>query len=265
VRHVGTVTRGTTSLRRLRRVDRWLLDAHPGLVRARGLLAVDVGFGTVPVTTAELHARLRRINPTVTVVGVEIDPERVASAAAWSRDGLRFERGGFELAGHRPQLVRAFNVLRQYDEDAVAGAWRQMSDALGDGGVVVEGTCDELGRLGAWVTLDRAGPRSLTLALDPGAAPSAVAARLPKALIHRNVAGEAVNRLLADLDGGWRRAAPLGVFSARQRVATAIAELGKLGWPVLDGPARWRRAEVTVAWSAVSPSTNHDGAGGRSR
>mgnify|MGYP000311794556 CR=1 FL=1 len=25
------------------------------------------------------------------------------------------------------------------------------------------------------------------------------------------------------------------------------------GWPLLDGPARWRLGEVTVAWSAVEP------------
>jgi hypothetical protein len=25
------------------------------------------------------------------------------------------------------------------------------------------------------------------------------------------------------------------------------------GWPVLDGPSRWRLGEVTVAWAAVEP------------
>ncbi|MGW6216438.1 class I SAM-dependent methyltransferase, partial [Streptomyces sp. NPDC055109] len=24
-------------------------------------------------------------------------------------------------------------------------------------------------------------------------------------------------------------------------------------WPVLDGPARWRQGEVTVAWGALAP------------
>ena len=36
---------------------------------------------------------------------------------------LTFARGGFELAGQRPALVRAANVLRQYDEPAAAAAW----------------------------------------------------------------------------------------------------------------------------------------------
>lgn len=256
---VGVMTRGTTSLRRLRRVDRWLVDTHPALLRTPGLLAVDLGFGSVPVTTVELHARLRAVTATATVIGLEIDVARAAAAQAWATDGLTFGVGGFELAGHRPHLVRAFNVLRQYDESAVTEAWQRMCAGLADGGVVVEGTCDERGRLGAWVSLDRAGPDSLTLALDPGDAPSAVAARLPKALIHRNIAGEPVHRLLTDLDRAWRRAAPIGVFSARQRTAAAIAALPGLGWPLLDGPARWRRAELTVPWSVVAPGANETG------
>ena len=253
---VGVATRGTTSLRRLRRVDRWLLGTHPGLLQTPGLVVVDLGFGAVPVTTAELHARLRRVNATTTVVGLEIDPARVAAAQAWAAGGLAFAAGGFELAGHRPHVVRAFNVLRQYDEAAVADAWRRMGERLAAGGIVVEGTCDELGRLGAWVTLGSDAPLSLTLALDPNDAPSAVAARLPKALIHRNVPGQPVHRLLADLDAAWRRAAPVGVFSARQRTAAAIAGLRDLGWPLLDGPSRWRRAELTLPWSAVAPGAN---------
>lgn len=256
---VGTVTRGTTSLRRLRRVDRWLFDTHPALVRTEGLVVVDLGFGALPVTTRELHARLRKVNRTAVVVGLEIDPDRVAAARSWTTEGLAFDAGGFELGGRRPHLVRAMNVLRQYDEAAVPQAWQRMTGSLAAGGLVVEGTCDELGRLGAWVTLDAAGPRALTLALDPHAAPSAVAARLPKALIHHNVAGEPVHRLLSDLDAAWRRAAPVGVFSARQRTAAAIAAVRALGWSVLDGPARWRRAELTVPWPAVAPRTNGAG------
>jgi hypothetical protein len=251
---VGVVTRGTTSLRRLRRADRWLLDTHPGLVRTGDLLAVDLGYGAVPVTTTTLHSRLRAVNRSVTVVGLEIDPTRVAAATAWAVPGLRFEHGGFELAGLRPHLVRAFNVLRQYDESEVAAAWSMMTRPLLPGGLVIDGTCDEGGRLGAWVTLDRAGPRALTLALDPHVTPSAVAARLPKALIHHNVAGQAVHRLLRDLDRQWASAASVGVFSPRQRVVRAIHGLVALGWPVLDGPSRWRRAELTLPWSAIRPS-----------
>ena len=61
-------------------------------------------------------------------------------------------------------LVRAFNVLRQYDESEVADAWQTMTAALAPGGVLVEGTCDELGRLASWLLIDADGPRTLTLA-----------------------------------------------------------------------------------------------------
>src|SRR5439155_612898 len=87
---VGAVTRGTTAPRRLRRVDRWLVATHPRLVATPNLLVVDLGFGARPFTTLELAARLRRINPGAHVVGLEIDPERVAAAAPYTRAGMEF-------------------------------------------------------------------------------------------------------------------------------------------------------------------------------
>jgi len=254
MRPVGTITRGTTAQRRLRRIDRWLVQTQPALVRTPKLLAVDLGFGAVPVTTTALCAQLRAVNRTVTVVGLEIDPGRVQAAARWSTEHLHFQVGGFELAGHRPQLVRAFNVLRQYDEAAVASAWALMCAGLAEGGLIVEGTCDETGRLGAWVSLGVDGPRTLTLALDPHRPPSAVAARLPKSLIHRNVPGEGVHRLLLDLDQHWHHSAALAVFSPRQRILATIRALAEAGWPVQDGPSRWRRGELTVPWRVVRPA-----------
>ena len=248
---VGTVTRGTTARRRLRRPDRWLLDRHPGLLRTPGLVVVDLGFGAVPVTTASLHALVRAVNPSGRVIGLEIDPARVSAASPWAAPGLSFERGGFELAGHRPHVVRAFNVLRQYAPGDVEPAWTRMCAALAPGGIVVEGTCDETGRLGAWVTLDAAGPRTLTLALDPLVPPGSVAARLPKALMSRNVPGERVHQLLIDLDEQWRRCSPIGVFSPQQRLVAAVRGIAACGWQVVDGPARWRRGELTLAWAAV--------------
>jgi hypothetical protein len=254
VRPVGVITRGTTAHRRLRRPDRWLLETHPALVRTPNLLVVDLGFGAVPVTTTALCAQLRSINRTATVVGLEIAPDRVQAAQRWAGEHLRFERGGFELAGHRPHLVRAFNVLRQYDEVDVGPAWAVMRQAVATGGLVLEGTCDEGGRLGSWVTLDADGPRSVTLALDLRREPGAVSARLPKALIHRNVPGEAVHRLLGELDELWRRNAGLAVFSPRQRMVATARGLVEAGWPVLDGPARWRRGELTLPWRVVRPA-----------
>ena len=103
------------------------------------------------------------------------------------------------------------------------------------------------------VTAD--GPRSLTLSLRLAGLqrPSEVAERLPKALIHRNVPGERVHAFLTALDAAWARQAPHASYGVRQRfLATAAAVRGD-GWPLLDGPSRWRLGELTVAWSAVAP------------
>jgi SAM-dependent methyltransferase len=259
-RPLGTVTRGTTHPNRLRRVDRWIVRTCAPVLRASDdPVAVDLGYGAAAWTARDLRDALRAARPDVAVVGIEIDPDRVAAAAAYADDTLSFRRGGFEvpLDGRRATVIRAFNVLRQYDESQVADAWAAMAARLAPGGLLVEGTCDELGRHAWWVALDAGAtaPRSLTLStrLAGLRRPSDLAERLPKALIHRNVPGERVHALLAALDRQWLAAAPQGAFGVRQRWLAAVAGLRGAGWPVLDGPARWRLGEVSVAWESVAP------------
>ena len=256
----GVITRGTTNPNRLRRCDRWL--AGPQAWRLRGgatpPVVVDLGYGASPVTAVELHDRLRAVRPDVEVVGVEIDPARVAAARPLQRPGLTFALGGFEVplpGGRRPVVVRAFNVLRQYDESEVAAAWGATTSRLAPDGLLVDGTCDELGRVAAWVALTASGPVSLTLSLRLRGLerPGIVAERLPKALIHRNTPGEPVHRLLSDLDETWARQAPHAAYGVRQRFIATAGALRDAGWPVLDGPSRWRVGELTVAWDAVAP------------
>ncbi|MFG1916320.1 class I SAM-dependent methyltransferase [Micromonospora sp. NPDC048898] len=252
-RPFGVVTRGTTNPNRLRRVDNWIVaTCADRLLAAEDPLVVDLGYGANPVTAVELRARLAAgVRPDVRLVGLEIDPARVAAAApAADPPGLTFARGGFELAGLRPVLVRAFNVLRQYDESEVPEAWRTMTAALAPGGVLVEGTCDELGRLASWLLIDADGPRTLTLAakLTTLGSPAELAERLPKALIHRNVPGERVHDLIRALDDAWQAAAPYAAFGPRQRWLRAVTRLRESGWPILGGPSRWRQGELTLPW-----------------
>lgn len=216
-------------------------------------MVVDLGYGRLPVTTMELAARLRAVQADVRVVGVEIDPERVVT----DRAGVEFRLGGFELAGLRPVLVRAFNVLRQYSEDAVADAWQTMQGNLAPGGVVLDGTCDELGRLGSWVLLDGTRPLTLTLACDPGAIerPSDLAERLPKVLIHHNVPGQPIHRLLQAADRAWATTAGHGVFGPRVRWRAMLDLLAAEGFPVEPPRRRIRDGVLTVPWAAVAPST----------
>lgn len=224
-RPFGVITRGTTNQNRLRRCDRWVA-AHPSITAllrsVEEPLALDVGYGASHFTTVEWAGWLRRINPRVRVTGLEIAPERVLPP----RDGVTFELGGFELAEYRPQLVRAFNVLRQYDVSQVPEAWEEVTSRLAPGGFFVEGTCDELGRLSTWILLNREGPQSLHLAWDPFNVerPSDLAERLPKILIHRNIPGEPIHELLQAADRAWDHAA--GWASPRASCALANGATG---------------------------------------
>jgi hypothetical protein len=272
VRPEGEITRGTTNPGRLRRVDRWITQAQLGVLRAaRSPLIADLGFGASPVTTVELYRRVRAVVPDAEVIGLEIDPSRVAEAcgrlmalraAGDELPGLSFATGGFELpTGRRPVLVRAFNVLRQYPEDQAWTAWDRLRSGLADGGVLVEGTCDEIGRRAAWVTLSAAGDRTELITFSTRLAsverPSDLAERLPKTLIHRNVPGEPVYHFLRDFDRAWDHAAPYSAFGSRQRWLAAVTAL-TAAWPVLRRPpygghARWRLGELTLPWAALAP------------
>ncbi|QXB19674.1 hypothetical protein SAMN04488531_1234 [Corynebacterium coyleae] len=251
----GVITRGTTGFNRLRRSDRWT-RFHPrvqSLLRAvPNPLAVDVGYGASHATTVEWAGWLRQIRPDIEVVGLEIDPERVLPP----RDGVRFELGGFELAGYRPHLVRAFNVLRQYDVDQVPDVWDTVCSRLAPGGLFVEGTCDEIGRRCAWLLLDDTGPVSLSLSWDPfhTATPSEVAERLPKALIHRNVPGEAIHAFLTDADTAWEHAAGWEPHGPRVRWRHALDDLAAK-WPITPQRRRFSDNSVTVEWNAIAPSS----------
>jgi SAM-dependent methyltransferase len=280
VRPEGEITSGTTNPRRLRRVDRWIVQALAAVLRGTtSPLIVDLGFGASPVTTLELYRQIRAVAPDAEVAGLEIDPERVAAARRYlaalraagdALPGLSFRVGGFELPVPRsPVLVRAFNVLRQYPEEQAWAAWSRLRAGLAPGGVLVEGTCDEAGRRAAWVTLPavaararpdgRHGPALITFSARLASLdrPSGLAERLPKTLIHRNVPGEPVHQFLRDFDRAWDRAAPYSSFGPRQRWLAAVASL-PAGWPVLryppqGGPRRWRLGEVTLPWAALAP------------
>lgn len=214
-------------------------------------LVVDLGYGRLPVTTLEMAARLRALRPDVRVVGLEIDPQRVVPPV----DGVEFGVGGFELAGLHPVLVRAFNVLRQYPEEAVNQAWEVMRARLAPGGLILDGTCDELGRRCCWVLLDATGPVSLTLACDPRhiERPSDLAERLPKVLIHHNVSGQPIHALLSAADRAWATAAGHSVFGPRERWRAMITELRAAGIALEPQRRSVRDAVLTVPWESVAP------------
>ncbi|MBU6213414.1 MAG: hypothetical protein KGP01_03070 [Actinomycetales bacterium] len=261
-RAVGMVTRGTTGVNRLRRVDRWVIHARCSYLRTvDSPLCVDLGYGREPWTTAQWRETMRtHVREDIEVLGIEIDRDRVAAAQAQAAPGLSFAHGGFEVpTGGRPvHVLRAMNVLRQYDESAVVDAWTLMAAALAPDGVLIDGTCDEVGRLGTWLAVcrdihGRPQPQSLTLSAQVATLeqPSRFATRLPKSLIHHHVPGTALHRLLADFDRAWASHAGLAVFSPRQRFIAAARQLRDWGWPVADNEQRWRLGEVTVDYGCL--------------
>ncbi|MEZ4388560.1 MAG: class I SAM-dependent methyltransferase [Candidatus Krumholzibacteriia bacterium] len=254
-RPVGRITRGKTARNRLRGSDHFLVHYDPALLTRRtagfaGAMCVDLGYGAEPHTTLEWADRLRAHVPGLPVLGVEIEPGRVASALPHADAATGFRLGGFNLPlqdGEQVRLVRAFNVLRQYDESEVVPAWTLLTSQLLPGGLLIDGTSGPLGR--TWTACLVRRPETgeapwelealvLGLNLRRGFEPDLVPARLPKAFIHRNVPGEPVHAFLT----AWQRAAletrPLSVWGARQHFAAAAAHLAGQGFDAVLRP-RW--------------------------
>ena len=254
---IGSITRGTTGTNRLRRIDRWIATL-PVLRRSADPLVVDLGYGASATTSLELHHRLAKVRADVEVIGIEIDPARVKLASLSARPGVSFRLGGFEVplpSGRRASVIRALNVLRQYDESQVLENWHRMVGRLQPGGVVIEGTCNEVGRVGSWVDITADGPQSFTISLRLAELekPSIVAERLPKVLIHRNVEGERIHELLIALDRHWQYNAALSTYSPSQRWIATVRGLVADGWPVRGTASRWKLGELTLDWAAVVP------------
>lgn len=260
----GNVTRGTTNPNRLRRVDRWLAGPQSwrlrrDLIQGHPARVIDLGYGGAPTTAVELFTRVRAVCPQAQITGVEIEPDRVLRAKPLEREGLDFRVGGFEIpVDGSVTMVRAFNVLRQYEEADVPLIWDTVRSRLSPNGIFVDGTCDEIGRRTTWVAIDSTGPISLSISLRFGAfaLPSDVAERLPKALIHHNVPGEKIHTFLQALDQKWLAGAPFASFGHRQRWLRMCQSMYDAGWPVERDHARWRLGELTVNWDAVDPHTD---------
>jgi hypothetical protein len=255
----GQLTRGKTTRNRLRRVDNFVLRYDPGLLRrndgefARALF-VDLGYGAEPITTLESAARLRRINPMLRVLGVEIDPERVAAAQPYSDEQTFFRLGGFNLP-LQPEpdgqletvrLIRAFNVLRQYEVAQVADAYHLMARSVLNGGLLVEGTSDPLGRIWVANLLRKVdiGWAAEALVLSTnfriGFEPGEFQTVLPKNLIHRVAPGEPIY----DFFQTWKRATvetvAMQAWGVRSWFVASAFRLAEYGYSI-DRRLQWLR------------------------
>jgi hypothetical protein len=232
----GVITRGKTARNRLRRVDTFVLLYARECLTTASALFVDLGYGEEAITTLESAQRFRKVNPYLPVVGVEIDPERVAAAKPFEDDFTSFRLGGFNLPlpeGERPTIVRTFNVLRQYAESDVVPAWQTLGNAMADGGILIEGTSDPFGRI--W-TANLIRKRTGTLFYEgflfstnfrAGFSPELFQPYLTKNFIHQMQTGSPIDTFLCDWKIACKETIAMKTWGLRQWFQSSAENLAR--------------------------------------
>lgn len=257
----GQPTRGKTASNRLRRVDNFILLYEPSLLTratstplspGSGLFAeslfVDLGYGFDPRTTLESAARFRRMNPNLKILGVEIEKDRVEAALPFADDKTFFRLGGFNLPlqnGEHVRLIRAFNVLRQYEEKDFIPAYERLAEYVLPGGLMIEGTSTPFGNLwaanvvrkteiGVW----RFEALVFSSNFHSGFDVEEFQTILPKNYIHRVTRGEPIY----DFFDAWKRSAAetssAKTFGLKQWFAASVESLAQKGFD-LDLQKKW--------------------------
>jgi hypothetical protein len=259
----GQPTRGKTATNRLRRVDNFILLYEPSLLaRTDGLfqrsLFVDLGYGFDARTTLESAERFRRVNPNLPILGVEIDKERVDAALPYAGEITHFRLGGFNLplqAGESVRLIRAFNVLRQYEEKDFAPAYGHLAERVLPGGLMIEGTSNPFGSIwaanlvrkeeGGWKFEALVFSTSFRMGFDIADFQTV----LPKNYIHHVIQGEPVY----DFFEAWKHSAaetsPAKVFGLRQWFVASVESLAAKGYKI-DLHKKWL-AKGWLIWSKL--------------
>lgn len=243
----GQSTRGKTASNRLRRVDNFILLYEPSLLtRTDGLFAralfVDLGYGFDARTTLESAARFRRINSHLPILGVEIEKERVDAALPFTDEKTFFRLGGFNLPlkeGEHVRLIRAFNVLRQYEEKDFAPAYERLAHYVLPGGLMIEGTSTPYGQV--WVAnlarrLETIGWRLEFLVFSTnfrmGFDITDFQAVLPKNLIHHVVPGEPIYDFFEAWKGAAAETAVMKTYGLRQWFIHSAEALERKGYRI---------------------------------
>jgi hypothetical protein len=261
----GQSTRGKTAANRLRRVDNFILLYEPSLLtRGDGLFAdalfVDLGYGFDARTTLESAERFRRLNPELKILGVEIDKERVEAGLPFANEKTYFRLGGFNLplqAEEHVRLIRAFNVLRQYQEKDFVPAYERLAEYVLPGGLMIEGTSNPFGSIWCANLVRRSmesGGASMPLPSIQESAPGLQSWRfealvfstnfrlgfdveefqtiLPKNLIHRVVKGEPVFDFFEAWKAAASEASAMKTFGVRQWFMATAERMAERGYAV---------------------------------
>ena len=254
----GHQTRGKTARNRLRRSDIFMLLTEGSLIRMPDSpetrsFYVDLGYGFEPFTTLESAERLRVQNPNLPVLGVEIDPERVAAGKPFEDDQTFFRLGGFNLPlkeNESVRLIRAFNVLRQYDETEWMEPIQQLGNQLIPGGMLMEGTSNPTGSVWTANIIRRSviPPHPViregflfSTNFHMGFEPDLFQPVLTKNYIHHMVAGEEICEFMERWKAACRNQAPMRSFGLRSLFCAAANELRISGYHIDLRPQLLRR------------------------
>ncbi len=260
---IGLLTRGKTASNRLRRADHFILLYEPSLLtRTDGLfrhsMFIDLGYGFDPRTTLESAARFRRLNPELPILGVEIEKERVEAALPFADRITHFRHGGFNLPlqpDERVRLIRAFNVLRQYEEKDFAPAYEHLAEYVLPGGLMIEGTSNPFGSIwaanlarkmeSAWKFEALVFSTNFRMGFDI----TDFQAVLPKNFIHHVVPGEPIH----DFFEAWKRSSAETIhaktFGLKQWFIASAESLAAKGYKV-DTHKKWL-AKGWLIWNTV--------------
>jgi len=261
---MGLPTRGKTASNRLRRVDNFILFYEPSLLtRTDGLFAdslfIDLGYGFDARTTLESAERFRRVNPALKILGVEIDKERVDAALPFADEKTFFRLGGFNLPlqkHERVRLIRAFNVLRQYEEKDFLPAYETLAPYVLPGGLMIEGTSNPFGSIwvanlarmdanGHWKMEALVFSTNFHMGFDVGEFQTI----LPKNLIHRVIQGE----VIYDFFEAWKASASemsaVKTYGVKQWFISTAEQLAKKGFDV-ETQRKWL-AKGYLIWNQV--------------
>jgi hypothetical protein len=268
---LDTPTRGRTARGRLRALDAYLCRFERELLErregpwARAVFA-DVGFGEQPWTTLESAAAFRALNPELTVVGVELEPERAeAAATAHAEARTHFRQGGFALPlgpDEPARLVRAMNLLRQGPPERVPEVHRTLAHFLLPSGLLVEGSADTSGAVLVAHLLRRT-PQAESPVREAllfhtdfsrGFAPLLLRDWLPRDLRRRVRPGEPIHAFFAAWEDAWRKAREAGhtappdaLRESALRLAASTEGVATDAWLLAQGFLVWRPREGVPA------------------
>jgi hypothetical protein len=253
---IGQKTRGLTCENRLRQVDIFTCMNFDGLIRRKNAVFVDLGFGRYPTTTIETYRRLAKINPKIKVIGVEIDTERLLYAKPYEQANVEFKLGGFNIPlkkNDSADIIRCYNVLRQYPEEDFTKSIETMGNYLSEGGVIIEGTSDQFGRLTSFNLFVKSKGDIINKGLVFGTNfnvsfyPRDFQSVLPKNFLHHVISGEWIYQFFEDWADSYYKIMKHKLESQRQVFyETAIMLYKDYGYNIEQRKGLLRRGFLVV-------------------